>query len=460
MRISMHHVSEKPDLFLLPAIILIELCIALVVIQGHSTLILLLLGGLTATILMYRRPAMGAALILAFAPLEGAVQLRGHSLAKLITVLCIGLFLMRVFFDRRDIKIDLTAVLLLPFVLWTFTSLVWSPDQSAVTKWISFALQVSLYFVLINLVQSEADLNLVIWGFILGGTVLAVMLTNSVVSQNFLRKGAVAGLGVNLVARLIALNFILSFLMYQIEHRFIGKAILIVSMILSILGLVVSLSRGAWVASTLSIIAVVAVYAINGRLRVKPATLFWLLITGFVSFYILNRFLLSDHGLVKLTTRFQDGISLNDNAGGRFDIWLVGWNMFADSPFWGHGFESFSSKFLLYAEQGNLGAFAHQESKTAHNSFVGVGAQFGFIGLGLFLAVLISAFYKVRQVMRDGQPNVSAQAAIAALAVFLVIANCVDYAVDRKYLWFVLALIALMARYRSDTRMLDVSISD
>lgn len=455
MRLSTRRMSRTSVTMIALAVIFGELTLAYVVTQGHIFSILVLLGGLVAIVAVYQRPAIGAALILALAPLEGVLQFRGHSLAKFVTVLCIMVFLAQIVIAQRDIKFDLTILFIVPFVLWTLISIVWSPNQLTLSKWVSFALQISLYFILINLVQSEDDLNLALWGHILGGIVLAILLTNSVVSQNFLRKGTIAGLGVNLVARMIALNLLLSLFLYQSEHRQFGRAILLVSMILSIIGVVVSLSRGAWVAVVLSIVTMVMVYAINRRLQVKLANIVWLFAIGLVSFYTLDTFLLSEHGAEKLTTRFQSGITLEDNAGGRFDIWIVGWNMFLDSPLLGHGFESFADRFLIYAERGNLSAFGHQESKTAHNSFVGIIAQFGLIGISLFLAVLASVFDKVRSLSRSRPPNVPALASVSALIVFLLIANFVDYAVARKYLWYVLGIITLLAEYRTDDQAME-----
>ena len=73
--------------------------------------------------------------------------------------------------------------------------------------------------------------------------------------------------------------------------------------------------------------------------------------------------------------------------------------------------------------------------------------QFGVVGFTLFLAVAFSAFRKTWAIWRSGPRNNATLAWVAALAVFLVAANFVDYAIDRKYLWYVLGLITLIALY-------------
>lgn len=432
-------------------ILLIMLGVGIASDQGSIVLFLGLIGGLGVMILIFQRPAIGAGIILALAPLEGALMVSGHSFIKLITILCVVLLFVRIGATRQGIKVDLTTMLVLLFVFWSFTTILWSPDQEgSLSKWVSFAFLSSLYIILLNFVQSREDLKLALWGHILGGFILAIILINDLATSDFLRKGEVAGLGINLAARLVGLNVLLSLLLYQLETRTLLRAILLGTLVISIIGTVVSLSRGAWFGVVLSTAALVIVYAINGRLQIKPARLLWLLVAGFASFYFLNTFIFNEHGISKLTTRYQDGITFSDNAGGRFDIWIVGRNMFADAPLWGHGFESFANKFSTYAESGAVGGLAFREDKSPHNSFIGVSAQLGLIGFGLFIAVLASVFQKAWSLYSEKQVNIPALAWVSSLIVFLIIANSVDYAIDRKYLWYILGLITLIGNYLKD----------
>lgn len=454
MDIIRRRLFDRSELVIAIAIILGALGIGVAVGQDRIVLFLVLLGGLGVTAVVYQRPAIGAALILALAPLEGTLMIRGHSFVKLVTVLCVLVLLVRNGFSHRGIKVDLTSLLILPFILWAFTTILWTPDQSnTISKWISFALQSTLYIILLNSIQSRDDLKLALWGHVLGGLVLAIILTNTQVTHNFLRKDSVAGLGVNLVARIVALNVLLSMLLFQLETRTLARAILLISIILSIIGTVVSLSRGAWFAVALSLAALAIVYLLHGRLNIKPANFLWLLVIGMVSYYALNTYLFSEHGVSKMVTRFEDGVTFKDNAGGRFDIWLVGWNMFSDAPLWGHGFESFSYNFVTYAEDSRLRGIFHQQDKAPHNSLIGIVAQLGLIGFYLFLAVLISVFRKVWLLWREKQASIPALAWVSALIVFLMVANSVDYAVDRKYLWYVLGIITLISAYWRDDQV-------
>src|SRR5262245_34917136 len=137
---------------------------------------LLALPGLAA--LVFRRPAAGAALILALAPLEGALTFGDQSAVKLATVFCIGVFALRVVWTGEGVRIDTTTRVLVPFVAWASLSVLWNRDQTeAVSSCVTFALQCGLYFLILNLVRSRDDLRLALWGHVVGGAVLAVLVT-------------------------------------------------------------------------------------------------------------------------------------------------------------------------------------------------------------------------------------------------------------------------------------------
>jgi O-antigen ligase len=416
--------------------------------QGLILLPLAILVGLGVIAAIYRRPAVGACLILAAAPLEGFLMVGGNSIVKLATLLCVVVFVARVLLVTQGFRFDATAAALIAFVAWTFASMLWGPQNgSSLSTWVSFALSTSLYLVLLNFVLSKDDLKLVIWGHVAGGAILALVLINEEIAQEFQRKDAVAGLGLNLAARLAALNALLSILLFQLETTKLKRIFALASVVICVMASIVSLSRGAWVSLLLSIGALLAIYAINRRFKIKLSYLVVSCLVVFATITILNRYVLDEHGTEKLATRFDSGITMQDDAGGRFEIWQVGWTMFADAPLQGHGFDSFGHYFDYYAGSSGLGLPNSQESKAPHNSFVGIAVQFGVVGFVLFLAVMFSAFRKAWVVWRKGSKNGSALAWVAALGAFLVVASFVDYAIDRKYLWYALGLIVLIAQY-------------
>jgi O-antigen ligase len=273
-------------------------------------------------------------------------------------------------------------------------------------------------------------------------------------SQNFIRTD-IAGLGINLAARMIGLNLLLSILLYQMATSRWAKSVLLMAAILSGVGAVVPLSRGNWYALAISITVLAMVSVIKGRrqfrrwdkitlgtqneqlipsrLLTARQVLVWLCI-GCVVFFFLDTLIFTEHGIAKLSRRFQSAYTFSDSAAGRFDIWQAGWKLFLEAPLWGHGFDSFAEANPYF-------------NKPAHNAYVRLSVENGLIGLSLFVLILGSVFGKLWKLFWQRGANSFAVAWGMALFTFLAIASMVDSAVDRKYLWYVFGLIALLVRY-------------
>jgi O-antigen ligase len=82
----------------------------------------------------------------------------------------------------------------------------------------------------------------------------------------------------------------------------------------------------------------------------------------------------------------------------RFSIWIAGLEMMAQNPILGVGFGQFAP---------NLGAHlrdlvwippadAAQEGTLAHNTFISVGAEFGLLGLALYVGLLVGVYKAAR----------------------------------------------------------------
>jgi len=91
---------------------------------------------------------------------------------------------------------------------------------------------------------------------------------------------------------------------------------------------------------------------------------------------------------------------VNTSEEGRTDIWIAYIEVAARSPV--YGFAPSGKSFAIIG--GALGDFlAAQDAviKTAgvHNSFLGIVMRFGLVGLTLYLAILVSAMIRARQVL-------------------------------------------------------------
>lgn len=395
------------------------------------------LGGVGLAIAVFRRPAIGAALILSVVNFEGSVEVGGISAVKLLSVLCGGVLVLRVVVAKSDIKIDLTTWLIGLFLSWVAMTIFWNPDTSGFSSdLVSLVLQAMMYVLIINLVRSKDDLKLALWGYVIGGTALAIILGETMVVGNFRRSTdmEVAGLGLNLAARMVGLNLLLALTLLHLHRRSLPRLVLIAAAVVSGVSSVLALSRGNWYALTVSFGALV--FVLSFKKGIVSSVKQGLLVAGVASIAMFSAgtFLLSDYGLAKLEERFESAYTFSDRASGRFDIWETVLVPFLERPFVGHGFNSFR----------RVNEWGHEG---AHNSFVLIAVEDGLIGVGLFLLVLGSVFYPLWVTLRKDGSNAVAMGWGVALFVFLTTVSVVDSSVNRKYLWFVLGLISLLVHF-------------
>jgi len=273
-----------------------------------------------------------------------------------------------------------------------------------------------MYFLIINLVRSKDDLKLALWGQVIGGTVMAIILSSTMISLNFVRNTdlEIGGLGINLAARMVGLNLLLAVILFQIEDRRLAKIILIGVAIVSGVG---SLLKKGYKFPFKQIILISAI--------------------GLVALYVANTYIFSDYGLSKLQERSESAITFSDGASGRFGIWQTAFTPFMEKPIFGNGFNTFK----------RLNEWKHTG---AHNAFVLIAVEDGLVGVFLFILILGSVFLSLLNLLKRESGNPIALGWGMALLVFLSTVSLVDSAVNRKYLWFVLGIISLLILYYGD----------
>lgn len=414
------------------------------------TLLIFGLVALVTLVAIFKRPALGAALILGFVHFERALTFGGFSLVKLLSIVCIGLLFVRFIVMGKGIRIDRTTWLIVLFLLWVAITVFWSSDQSdIISELISLILQSFMYFLIINLVQSKEDLKLALWGHVIGGTVLAVILSSTMINVNFVRSTEmeIAGLGINLAARMVGLNLLLAVLLAQLEERRLLRLILGGVAIVSGIGSLLALSRGNWYALIISAVAMIIIMNIKQGTKFTFKQLFTIAAIGFMAMYVANTYLFSDYGLSKLQDRAESAVTFSDGASGRFGIWQTALDPFFEKPLFGHGFNSFK----------RLNEWKHTG---AHNAFVLVTIEDGLVGLFLFLLIFGSVFLTLFNLFTHKDSNPTALGWGLALFVFLGTVSAVDSAVNRKYLWFVLGLISLLVYYYGNSQPIEETVDE
>ncbi len=266
------------------------------------------IAGIAISLVIFKRPAIGAALILGLVHFERALVFNGISLVKLLSILCIGILFARVLIKDKGIRIDRTTLLIALFLTWIAFTVFWSSSQSVfLSEFISLSLQAFMYILIINLVRSKDDLQLTLWGHVIGGTVLAVILSITMINLNFVRSTdmEIAGLGINLAARMVGLNLLLAVLLAQLVKGRMAKIVLIIVAIISGIGSLLALSRGNWIALIVSAAVVILVMSIKKGSEFNFRQIILVGIIGIATLYAANQYFFSDYGFAKLQDRAE-----------------------------------------------------------------------------------------------------------------------------------------------------------
>ncbi|HWM56173.1 MAG TPA: O-antigen ligase family protein [Solirubrobacterales bacterium] len=138
----------------------------------------------------------------------------------------------------------------------------------------------------------------------------------------------------------------------------------------------------------------------------------------------------------------------SDGGTGRTDIWKVGWRMVEANPVVGVGagnFQSSSVHYLLEPGAIERADFIVDDPKVAHNTYLGVLAELGVVGLALFLAIVgaaIASLWRAAQTFGasgDREMDLLSRAVLIALIGFLTAAFFGSREVSNQ-LWLLLAL--------------------
>lgn len=150
-------------------------------------------------------------------------------------------------------------------------------------------------------------------------------------------------------------------------------------------------------------------------------------------------------GMMLLPSRLQDLSPDEASASGRVDAWYEGFQMFKSHPLFGVG----------------AGNFTDYNYLTAHNSFVLVLAETGFIGFTLWLGFVGYCFWMMLTILRHKPQLADARAAVTwgteraiALTLLLSLSGCIATAffLSRSYAIVLYLLAALVVAVYANAR--------
>lgn len=198
-------------------------------------------------------------------------------------------------------------------------------------------------------------------------------------------------------------------------------------LIIGIVALVLSFSRGAWLALIMGIVTVFIV-------RKKWMLHFWsiaiisvVVFLGWLMYH--NHYLrfAPDHDRTIFHTEFaahlQATVEMKDVSNAeRFYRWVAGINMIAAKPIVGFGPNNFYNNYKNYAQDiFKTWVSNNKDHSTVHNYFLLIALEQGIIGLMIFLTLLVYVFWKLQKLYHHLQSDFYRNIALTISIVLMMI---------------------------------------
>lgn len=272
-----------------------------------------------------------------------------------------------------------TVALLVAFLAWAAVTSVWAPSPDAAFASVSrYALNVVLFLIASSVLRTRRDISWVIAAFVAGTAIsvaYGIALSPAAGSTAADRASGTVGdpneFAAVLVAGLPLAVALASGRSWSPRLRALG----VVAAGLSVVGIVLSLSRGGLVALVVVLIAGVV---LAGRWRAKLLLLAPLALVATVGY-----FLVTPAALQRITS--------SNGGTGRTDLWAIGWRMVEDRPVLGVGTGNYQQASIHYLLRPGLltrSDLIANVNRVAHNTYLTVLAELGLVGAVMFLALI------------------------------------------------------------------------
>jgi O-antigen ligase len=329
---------------------------------------------------------------------------------------------------------------LMLLVGWTALSALWAEHPpAALDAAFRYLPNAFLFLIVFAGVRTREQLEWVLAAFVLGAFIAAVY--GMMVPAPDYEIGRLSGAGGDaneVAASLVAGGILAVALMAALRGRPILRVGAAIAVPLCLFAVFLTLSRGGLIALGASLIAAVIM---GGKHRSAVLAAAVTAVAVAVIYF----------------TMFAPAAALERVTGvgggtGRVDIWTVGWRMVEDQPLRGIGAGNFPIASIHYLlEPGALQRddFIVDEPKVAHNTYLGVLAELGIVGLALLLAVILFSLGCTVKAARRAERSGDRTVEILARALFVALVGLLaaDFFVSREYskqLWLLMALCPVL----------------
>ena len=286
--------------------------------------------------------------------------------------------------------------------MWLLLTLAWAEDPVlARGQWVTWARALVVFFIIATTVRKPEHVRLLVGAFVAGAVasivlgLLGVVGSAAVQASGALEEGRLTG-GAgdpNLLAAGLVPGLVLAAALVTVSRRPLPRSLAIAAIPVMVIGMVLTQSRGAFIA--LGAMFVAALLFTTGK-RVH------VLLAGVGIVVVLAAaFAAYPDALTRVTGDSAGEAGAGEKGGsGRSDLWTVAWRVAKDHPVAGVGLENYQVVAPEYVREPGKLTFVDlisDKPHVVHNTYLGLLAECGVIGLALFVALVLAALNSARR---------------------------------------------------------------
>jgi O-antigen ligase len=241
----------------------------------------------------------------------------------------------------------------------------------------------------------------------------------------------------NQLAVNINIAIVCAYILYQVSHSAAERAALLVALPILFLSLALSFSRGGYITF------VVALFLVMYRVA---KTRGYVVLAGSLAMIALISTTLPDSFYQRVSSIVPSIEHQEDTFGIRVLLWKAGLRMIADNPVLGVG----PGNFMLAQPHYVHGRIYSRFVLTSHNLFIGVAAETGLVGLGLYLFMVVAALREAGRPGRKWSPGARdlelAGVGVEICIVVILMGGLTGSAETSKYLFMLFGMASTVGR--------------
>lgn len=416
------------------------LAVLLVWRQMSPLVVLALTTGGVAMLAVVLRPYLGLHAFIMILFVENAVRsTEGVTAMKVIGGIIFAGWLGSMVLQRKPLfRLDALSVIALFFLVWCSVSLIYATDlETASGRLFTYTQLVMAAMMFTSVVDSPGRAR-GIYVAVVFWTSLATLVA---LAQYYTGSTAVAvGLvgNRNLLATYISIATVSAYLLSQMMANKPLRILAASTLPLFFLGLALTFSRTGLIVQSLALLAVWYRVARQRGFVILAGSLAALCL---ITFVLPTGFYRRAGSIVPAIQRQEE------TFGRRVRLWKAGLRMIESRPITGVG----PGNFIVALKRYSRGEMITGGRVSAHNTYISVAAETGFVGLGLFVLLVLLALRQARRAAhaarRGGLRELEMCAVITEIGLFVILVSGLTGTVENlKYLWILMGIAAGVGR--------------